>query len=170
MGYTTDFTGKFNLNKPLTSGWSAYLKAFSQSRRMKRDASKTALLPDPVRDVVLLPVGDEGGYFVGNSENNFGQVHGSDVVDYNRPPAGQPGLWCQWTPTKDGQGIEWDGGEKFYDYVPWLEYLIVHFLAPNGYILNGEVDWRGEDSSDIGRIAVVNNAVTAKIGRVVYDE
>lgn len=49
-------------------------------------------------------------------------------------------LYCQWVPTEDGEGIKWDGGEKFYSYTKWLQYLIDNFLIPNGYVLNGEVE------------------------------
>jgi hypothetical protein len=175
MRYTTEFTGKFDLNKPLSSEHRAYLAAFAETRRMKRDATQTVLRPDPLRIAVGLPIGDEGGYFVGasgNTEDDWqkmrGQEHTPDVTDYNHEPAGQPGLWCQWVPTEDGSAIEWDGGEKFYSYVEWIQYLITHFLAPWGYVLNGTVKWEGESRGDLGRIVIVNNAVSTKTGRVVY--
>jgi len=98
-----------------------------------------------------------------------GQDRGPDILDHNKPPKGQPGLWCHWVPTEDGMGIEWDGGEKFYDYTEWIRYLIHHFLAPAGYVLNGEVEWQGEDPSDIGKIVVKDNEVSARQGRIVYD-
>jgi len=47
--------------------------------------------------------------------------------------------------------------------------LIHHFLAPAGYVLNGEVEWQGEDPSDIGKIVVKDNEVSARQGRIVYD-
>lgn len=168
MGYTTDFNGRFNLDKPLTEEHSAYLKQFSETRRMKRDASETRKRPDPIRKAVGLGVGPEGAYFVG-AKGFAGQEHSSDIVDYNSPPEGQPGLWCQWVPTEDNAGIEWNGMEKFYDYTEWLQYLIHHFLAPAGYVLNGEVEWQGEDPSDIGKIVVKDNEVSERAGRVVYD-
>ena len=51
----------------------------------------------------------------------------------------QPGLWCGWRPNEDGTVIEHDGGEKFYDYTEWIQYLVHHFLEPWGYKLNGDV-------------------------------
>jgi hypothetical protein len=33
------------------------------------------------------------------------------------------------------------------------------FLAPWGYVLNGEVEWQGEDEEDTGKILVVDNSV-----------
>ncbi len=166
MGYTTDFNGSFDLDKPLTVAQKNYLDKFSETRRMKRDAKVNAL-PDPFRNSVGLPVGAEGAYFVG-AAGFAGQDRDPSIVDYNSPPNGQPSLWCQWIPTEDGKGIVWDGGEKFYSYIEWLEYLIENFLKPWGYKLNGEVEWQGEDSDDFGKIVVKNNKVSTKQGRKVY--
>lgn len=165
MGYTTDFSGEFTLDKPLTAKHKAYLLAFNRTRRMKRDAAK--LGPDPVREAAKLPAGIDGGYYVG-SDADYGQQRTPDILDYNSPPEGQPGLWCKWTPDEDGTAIIWDDGEKFYDYVQWIEYLIENFLAPWGYLVNGAVEWDGEGRGDVGRILVVNNAVIEQHGKVVY--
>lgn len=158
MGYTTYFTGQFDLDRPLSPVHADYLRAFSQTRRMKRDAAKTAKLPDPVREMAGLPVGIEGEYFVG-ATRCFGQECTSDVIEYNYPPKTQPRLWCQWTPSGDRTAIVWDEGEKFYDYIEWLEYLVKNFIAPWGYRLNGRVHWVGEDSGDSGVIRVIDNVV-----------
>lgn len=163
MGYHTDFQGKFNLDRPLSAEHAAYLKAFAGTRRMKRDAKKVALLPDPVRQAVGLPVEKEGGYFVGITED-YGQKMTPDILDYNRAPQGQCSLWCQWVPTDDLMGIEWDGAEKFYEYTPWLKYIIEHFLKPWGYVLNGEVEWDGEERGDVGTIHVTDNKVLKVAG------
>jgi hypothetical protein len=159
MGYTTDFEGQFLLNKPLSHHHRSYLVRFNETRRMKRLEADADLRPDPLRDAVGLPIGREGGYFVGE-EGTWGDHSGNDVVNSNKPPEGQPGLWCQWTPNENGTAIEWDGGEKFYYYVEWLEYLIKHFLGMWGYRLNGTVTYQGEAEGDKGSIIVVDNVVT----------
>lgn len=169
MGYDTHFDGLFKLDRPLTPEHAEYLRAFARSRRMKRDPAVAATLPDPLRVAAGLPIGPDGGYFVGTAMNNCGQAHDSSVVDYNDAPNGQPGLWCQWTPTIDRTGVMWDGNDGFYCYVEWLEYLLAHFLKPWGYVLAGEVHWQGEDAEDFGRIRVVRNQVTTSTGRRVYD-
>jgi hypothetical protein len=179
MGYHTDFSGQFNLDRPLTPDEANYLFRFNKTRRMRRDPEKTANRSDPVRREVYLPVGDEGCYFV-NETGFMGQDEGPDVVGYNEPPAGQPDLWCKWTPAnKFGEpfrrgynfysddikredrpsSIVWDGNEKFHAYIEWLEYIIKHFLIPWGHNLNGVVQWVGEDLDDIGEIIVTNNIV-----------
>jgi len=123
---------------------------------MKRKAAETAKREDKLRLAVKLPVGPEGAYFVG-SQSDSGQEHTPDITDYNSPPSGQPGLWCQWTPNEDGTAIRWDGGEKFYEYVEWIEYLMDNFLKPWGYKLKGEVLWRGESFHDNGKITINHN-------------
>jgi hypothetical protein len=159
MGYTTDFRGHIDINPPLTEERAQYLRRFNETRRMKRNEEIVNTLPDPYRQVVGLPVGAEGSYFVGSC-GYMGEDNDTSVVDFNSPPQGQPGLWCQWTVNDAGDKLEWDGGEKFYDYVDWLQYLITHFYTPWGYTLNGAIEWRGEDWDDTGTIMVVNNAVS----------
>jgi hypothetical protein len=136
----------------------AYLKQFSQTRRMRRDPNRLKQFPDPIREAVGLPLGKEGGYFVGGG-GFWGQDHDESVLDYNEPPEGQPGLWCQWIPNELSTAIVWNQGEKFYYYVEWLEYLLKHFLTPWGYVVNGQVYWQGEDDPDRGTIVVKDNKV-----------
>lgn len=160
MGYQTDFKGQFDLDRPLEPRDAAYLDAFAQSRRMVRDAEMTILLRDQVRAMVRLPVGEEGAYYVAGTDARKTK----DILDINTPPKGQPGLWCQWVPTIDLRGIEWDGNEKFYNYTSWLIYVIEHFLKPWSYTLNGEVTWEGEEQADVGTIYVRNNLVSEVSG------
>lgn len=153
MGYDTSFAGEFDLDKPLSEAQIAYLNAFSNTRRIARNTTRTELLDDPLRVAVGLPVGEEGGFYVGGIET------GNGVINFNNPPEGQPGLWCQWVPTDDGLHIEWDGGEKFYDYVEWLKYIIKNFLEPWGFKLSGAVNYQGESSDDRGTIYAKDNII-----------
>lgn len=162
MGYTTEFKGTFSLNKPLSEEHAAYLRAFSTTRRMRRDASKCEKMADPARVAVGLPVGHEGLYFVGGT-GFYGQDHDPSILDYNESGAA-PGLWCQWTPTEDNAGIKWNGAEKFYDYTEWLQFIVEHFLKPWGYVLNGTVRWKGEDRRDVGRLVAQENVISAVKG------
>ncbi len=185
MGYHTDFFGSFALNKPLTSEQIEYLKMFAETRRMKRVASKIATLSGKSKDFfgkesdavntrclellksLKMDVGPEGAYYCGVGD--FGQARDESVVDGNTPPSSQPGRWCQWVPTDDGTAIEWNGTEKFYDYVEWIEYLIANFLKPWGYVLNGEVEWQGEERDDRGLIVIKKNKVTTKKAKVTWE-
>ncbi len=158
MGYNTDFSGQFEINPPLDQNQIEYLEKFSDTRRMKRDASKAVLLQDDVREMVGLEVGEEGEYFVGGI-GLAGQDEDNSILEYNAPPTSQPSLWCDWTPTNEGSKLEWNGNEKFYNYVEWLEYIIQHFMKPWERTLNGSVDFRGDEFDDIGTIVVKNNVV-----------
>ena len=145
MGYTTDFAGRFQLDKPLAPKVKKFLTMLNETRRMKRNVDEA--------------FGIDGEFFVFGT-GSYGQDQDNTIVDYNQQPSTQPSLWCQWVPNEDGTAIEWDGGEKFYAYSEWLFYLINKILAPNGYTLNGTVIWQGEETGDVGKIHVVNNVVT----------
>ncbi len=139
--------------------------------------------------------GREGEYFA-MDDGQLGQYHDESIIDYNTPPgqlgygdnmltafedrwkemqrrveAGecQPGLWCNWEISEYGTTLEWDGGEKFYEYVAWLKYYINHFFSKWGVMLNGEITWTGEESSDLGKIIVTDNVVDVKTGTITYE-
>ena len=159
MGYTTTFDGVINVDPPLSDAEVAYLKKFSRTRRMNCQ---------------------QGPYYVDRG-GGYGQDHGPDVIDYNEPPAGQPGLWCKWVPTDDGEGIEWDGNEKFYESVEWMQYLIDHFIGPSplaqnqlpfftGHNCNGQLEASGEEAGDLWLLVVKNNKASERRGKVVYQD
>jgi len=143
MGYSTDFLGTLNLNKKLTKEDSKFLQGLNATRRMKRN---------------LEGYGVDGEFFV-EKLNDFGQENTPDVVDHNSPPSTQPSLWCNWIPTLDGMGLEWDSGEKAYNMEDWVVYLINRYLEPRGYVVNGEVEAQGEERGDNWTIRVVDNVV-----------
>jgi len=139
LGYTTEFTNRFLLNKPLDDETYNYLVKFNETRRMARKL-------DP-------KYGVEGEFYV-EGTGDFGQGEEDNIIDSNRPPSTQPSLWCGWMPSEDRMGIEWDGGEKFYEYKQWLAYIITNFLTPKGYTLSGKVHYQGEEPDDNGDIDV----------------
>lgn len=164
MGYTTDFYGQFEFNKPLEPWLVEYVEKFCQTRRMKRDNEKIKELYPKWKDMCLNgELGTDGEYFVGGT-GFYGQDRDLSILEYNCPASTQPELWCQWVVTEDGNYLEWDGGEKFYSYVEWLKYMIKNFFAPFGYVLNGEVGFQGEGSDDLGVIYVNDNKVTVEYG------
>lgn len=150
MGYTTEFQGQINIDPPLNAAEIEYLQKFANTRRMDRA---------------------NGPYFV-DGGGFKGQGHDADVRDHNRPPEGQPGLWCQWVPNADGTAIKWDEGEKFYYSQEWMTYLIDHFLKPGAlaasalpflqanHTLNGIIKAQGEDMDDRWKLVVADNVVS----------
>jgi hypothetical protein len=154
MGYTTEFTGSFTITPTLTETDRVFLEKFNETRRMARN---------------IKGYGVEGEFYV-EGKGSFGQYDDDTVIDHNRPPKTQPGLWCQWVPNEDGNELVWDKGEKFYNYVEWLEYLIKSILIPRGYTVNGEVEWQGEERDDRGMIVVKDNVVKTKKGKFVWDD
>ena len=163
MGYTTDFDGYFDLSPALSPEQVAYINKLGLTRRMKRDEAKASLMPDPIREAVGLPLGKDAEYFTGGG-GFAGQDKDDSIIDYNRPGGSQPGLWLQWEVNPAGDTLAWDGQEKFYDYVKWLEYLIEHFFRPWGIEVNGEVEWRGEEWEDTGVIKAGGHVVEVTYG------
>jgi len=173
MGYTTDFEGRFSIRPSMKPEHIAYINRFAHTRRMKRDAELSVQRPDPIRIAAGLPIGNQGGYFVG-ADGDYGQegmfgssTNPSDVMDHNGPPHGQPGLWCKWEILQSGGGhqyLVWNGMEKFYGYVEWLNYLIAHFFEPWGYHLDGTMLYQGEEPRDRGCIGVIDNKVSSSEG------
>lgn len=163
MGYSTDFYGSVTFNKPITEELKNYINKFGETRRMKRDVEKIKkTFPDWEKNCFNGNLGVSGEYFVGG-DGFCGQDRDDSIVNYNYPPETQPGLWCQWMIDDDGN-LVWDGGEKFYEYGEWLTYLIDNFLAPSGYVCNGEIEFQGEDMNDFGTIHVKDNVVTVEYG------
>lgn len=164
MGYDTDFRGSFKFDKAVEPWLVEYVNKFCDSRRMKRDNEKIKELFPNWKDLCFNgELGTEGEYFIGGI-GFMGQDRDGSVLDNNRPAKTQPGLWCQWIVSEDGERLEWDGNEKFYDYEEWLRYLIDNFFTPLGYVLNGDVRWQGEDYDDFGTISVVDNEVYMEEG------
>lgn len=175
MGYHTSFEGQFNLDRPLTPEHKNYLKAFSEIRHMTWNAELLEQMEDdPIRKAVNLPIGEDGRYFTGSIAIR-GKCVGHPALasltlavglppvphaGYNFPPPGVPSFWCQWEPNSDGTAIQWDGIEKFGNYIRWLRFLLEHFLIPWGYTLNGQVHWKGENEGDEGILIVINNQIT----------
>ncbi len=157
MGYHTTFEGAFDISPPLAEHHRAYLQKFADVRHMRRDAAITETMPDPLRIAVGLPIGEDALYYVG-SEARFGQDYDSPgVVDASDMPSGAPELWCNWEPTDDRRGLQWNQAEKFRKYVEWLQFLIDRFLVPWGYTISGQVAFQGRDAGDSGFVKVQNN-------------
>lgn len=168
MGYTTYFNGSLKFNKPVEDWLVAYIDKFNKTRRMKRNNEKIKeLFPDWKKHCFAGNLGVEGEYFVGGI-GFYGQDSDSSVLDHNYPASTQPGLWCQWVIGGNNDELMWDEGEKFYDYVEWLEYMIANFFDPLGYVLNGDISWEGEESDDVGIIHVEDNFVDVEYGVHVH--
>lgn len=146
MGYNTDFAGSFEIKpEPLEENLTEFLKNLGSTRRMKRTLSPN--------------YGIDGEFYV-YGKGNFGQDKEENIVDYNEPPSTQPGLWCDWVPVINYDGppkaisIAWNGSEKTYNYIKWIQYIVENFLLPFDYWLEGEVVWQGEEIFDRGLIKI----------------
>lgn len=162
MGYHTDFSGTLQFNREVTPQMKEYINRFSSTRRMPRDNEAIKKIYPNWKELCFFgELGEKGEYFAPMS-SNFGQDEDFSIIDYNAFDLRvQPGLWCQWIINDDDE-LEWDGNEKFYNYVEWLEYMIKHFFAPLGYVLSGEIEFQGEEMDDRGEIIVEDNKVRVR--------
>ncbi|TWT88802.1 hypothetical protein Mal64_22900 [Pseudobythopirellula maris] len=95
--------------------------------------------------------------------NELFEFNDTEHQDENGEPGGDgkpPTYYCQWVPTEDRSGLEWDKNEKFIFGEEWLEYLIKKYLSPWGYTLNGESPWYIDDFEQAGILRVVDNVVS----------
>jgi hypothetical protein len=164
MGYSTYFSGTLQFNKPVTEQLTEYINRFSATRRMPRDNEKIKAVYPNWRELCFFgDLGRKGEYFV-PSDKNLWQDNDGTVLDINGyKEKVHPGLYCQWIINDNGE-LEWYGNEKFYNYEEWLVYLIDNFFKPLGYVLNGDIEWQGDDYSDLGTIHVVDNKVSMEYG------
>lgn len=79
-----------------------------------------------------------------------------------------PGNYCQWIPDSEGRFLEWDGGEKFYNSVEWMRYLIDNFIRAN-HVVNGEIEAQGEERDDRWFLIVMDNVVSTENARMVRE-
>ena len=154
MGFSTDFVGHIDIEPPLNDSEIAYLLAFAASRRHDRG--------DPYE----VP---------GNPRAEIGD--GPVDESYNRPPEGQPDLWCDWQVCWDGCCITWSGKEKSYAMEPWLRYVIDHFLREGAHaaedarfadftfdhVLTGTLVGCRRDNKELFAIQVHDNTVTRQV-------
>lgn len=154
MGSSTDFVGHIEIDPPLNDAEMYYLLAFAGSRHYDRG--------DPY-EVPGNPAAESGG----------------DVATdrYNRPPHGQPNLWCDWQVCWDGCCITWTGKEKSYSMEPWLRYVIDHFLRDGArasgdprfdeftfdHVLHGTLVGCRRDTKELFAIKVEGNVVTREV-------
>ena len=79
-----------------------------------------------------------------------------------------PEGWCPWKPD-DEKTIIADDGTAYYAE-EWLAYIIEYILKPKGYLLNGQVDWYGDECEDRGRYIVTDNSIKIQTARFIYED
>lgn len=158
MGYRVKTIGHIDVRPALNDDEYEYLTAFAESRRWSRP---------------------QGPFWVPSTPFGFDEdTAGASTDAINRPPGGQPGLWCPWTPSCRGDClvIREEGTDgKNYGIVPWLQYLLDTFLIP-GATAQGEPGFEAFtfDHEVTGVIAAYRNdsgelwLVNASDGKVAH--
>jgi hypothetical protein len=156
VGYTTEFSGQFRLDRKLAPEHEAYLRAFNEARHMRFNMKRVGRVPDSARAAAELPIGPDGAYCV---FTRGAQTSRNLVLEDVSPLGPNCSRYCGWVPTDDGSGLTWDGGDKFEGYATWLAFVVEHFLDRWGYALRGAVAWQGETDTDRGVLFVRNNKI-----------
>jgi hypothetical protein len=156
--YTIQFESNLTLDRPFLPEHFAYLDRFVQTRRVTCSVEHLQNVPDLLREAADLPLGPEGAYFVGIDFDKE-HIRKPIVLAINKPPQGQPSLWCSWRLDPDGVTLRYVATSNLYLCYTWLQYLLDHFLKPWNYQLNGEIRWQGDNEADRGQIIVRANTI-----------
>ena len=181
MGYNTYFSGKLAFNKPLDKRLNDFLDSFFKTRHFVYSKNKIleVLNTHGISMSKVIPpgftdCGEHGEFLMDNAFTHLTDRNGNlvtfedcfdDLMDFNLTPKIIPSLWCDFEITDKGEKILFVDG-KNYGYVKWINFLIENFFFPAGYILNGEVEYQGENEDDKGKIVCENN----KIDVICYDD
>lgn len=104
--YTSRYEGQLIIEPPLNRREVRALTAFFDSRRIQTQGGPL--------DSRRLPQGHP------------------EVLSYNEPPEGQPGLRCDLEVSEDGKILRWDRQEDTGpDLDKWITYVIDHLLKPD---------------------------------------
>lgn len=106
--------GFFGVDPPLRASEAEYLTAFAESRRWRRPGGPYAVPDNPAAECLDTAI---------------------ELDDYRAPADGQPGLYCPWTPDRNGRALVPVSGPDTCteaESIEWLAYLIEHFLAAEG--------------------------------------
>jgi len=156
MPYTTTFDGSFGVETYLDTETINLILGLNKSRRVKRDPKVLAKKLDISVKECLDTYLDEGQLYVPESDD---VTDDESVIDFNEPPADQPGLFCKWTVDVEDNSIVWDGSKDFPEFFEWLNYLMETILIPRGYTVNGKVRYVGKRLDDMGIIEIKKNCV-----------
>lgn len=134
--YTSRYEGQLIIEPPLNRREVRALTAFFDSRRIQTQGGPL--------DSRRLPQGHP------------------EVLSYNEPPEGQPGLRCDLEVSEDGKILRWDRQEDTGpDLDKWITYVIDHLLKPDAEfdIRERNFDLTGMSDEDLLRYFTFDHEV-----------
>lgn len=185
MGYYTDFDGHFTITPPLQDRHEAYLQVWLPMEHRAYYEDKLKDIPDPLREAVGLPIGPEGVYAtcVESPDEHWTKdgivleprtIGEREELRHLTPDTAAwcPTRYCYWTVESDDTGrceLQAPQSGKVYSYQEWLLFLLKKFFVPWGYTLNGQVNWNGEDRTDMGVMRIEDNVLSVDVASVTYE-
>ncbi len=167
MGVSTIYKGTIKIKEIVPENVYNYINSFSKIRHMKRDNEEIRKnFPDYYKNIFGFTLGSDGEFWVDEKAARKNIA----ILDYNKPPETQPGLYCQWilrgAKCEDGYEdvvIKWNNYEKFYEGNKWLKYIIDNFLSKRNLHCEGVLS-SIDDLDGVEYIFVINNKIKS-----VYD-
>lgn len=165
MGYSTNFYGELKImpsfkEYDLLNEWLSQRHITFDNKKIEKVLAETGVRCDYVDsdnhlkedcwNLIYKPIED----LEETEDTNFDIW---SLSNYNEPPFKCPGLWSDWILEKNGSILTWNGNEKSYDMVAWVQFLIKYIFAPNGHTVNGEINFQGEREPDSGKFIFKNN-------------
>ena len=171
MGYDTEFEGSFKLSRRVTPDEFDYMRRFNFTRHEAFDVDKLIAEFGDSRGLKGLGYGERGEYYVSAIDGHCARENACIVrggymyrprhYQYGDEKEISPN--CHWKLTDDGMRLVWDGGEKTYDYIEWLD-VTIGIFEHWGITLSGSVNWHGDDDDDDGNITVLENRIVKTDG------
>lgn len=154
------FRGVFTLQPAPSPAQAAYLKAFLAVQHGYWPVQYVSKQPDPLREAVSLPLGEDAAFFVGHQNNKLqgrnpfiDKCHGCRVG-----PGGQPhcGI-CPWHLSQDATQLKPDNKGITMMPMKWLGWIITHFLQPWNINITGKVFLEDPCTSQEGTLVALSN-------------
>lgn len=79
-----------------------------------------------------------------------------------------PSIHCDFEVNSDATGLVWNGSEKTYEAIDWIQLICDDFLDEFGVLANGSLVANGESRGDVWRLDVKDNVVTRVEGRFEF--
>jgi hypothetical protein len=161
MGYDTYFHGEISISPPLLPEHEAYLKAFLQRDHWSLDTNLIASEEDSLRSAVGLGLGISGEFYTGDDSvyETHARLPGTPIT--------QPSARTDWRVfSPDHLGMR--ESTRTEGYVLWLKYLMQNFFIPWGYVLDGMIEWDGDDPGDKGMIHVNQNKAEVEVAELTW--
>lgn len=154
------FRGVFTLNPAPTPARAEFLRAFLAVQHGYWPVEYVSKQSDPLREAVILPLGEDAAFFVGHHSNDLRGRH--PFVDschaFQVGPGGQPHCgMCPWHLSQDATQLKPDNKGTTMMPMKWLGWLTQHLFQPWQIDITGKVLLDDPCTGQEGAVIAVSN-------------